>query len=308
MNIYECPKTIYKYLDYEGIKKTLTGRSFKLSRPSDFNDPLDLYIQEAFGVDQIYFLKDLQKEFSAFVSGDIDYRLLPDNPLKYGIILINQALRTASPSSIEMIKNEMVGGSIDDFFDVPRLEEVTREALEFVSKRFKDEGVFCSTVDNKNFLMWAHYADGHKGAVIEFTPNVEQDSVFLASRPVQYSKIRPLLYRSAKDMIEHSFTMTIDQSVAKIVDGLIFTKSEEWRYEQEYRLSIPDMVPEGENFSTLRFDFTELSSIFFGCRMPTDQKQELAHFARCINPNTLLFECVLSRREYEIHFKEYDID
>ena len=39
----------------------------------------------------------------------------------------------------------------------------------------------------------------------------------------------------------------------EILEGIIYVKSSEWEYEQEYRLAIPNFVTEGANFATLEF-------------------------------------------------------
>jgi len=87
---------------------------------------------------------------------------------------------------------------IEELYNLKKLEETEREVLSSVYQSFELDGVFCSTVDFKNLLMWAHYADKHEGAVIEFTPDKEKHSAFLASRKVIYSNERPVLYARLK--------------------------------------------------------------------------------------------------------------
>ncbi len=49
-----------------------------------------------------------------------------------------------------------------------RFNETTREALSDIS-------IFCITEEYDNLLMWAHYAENHKGGVIKLLPVKEID-------------------------------------------------------------------------------------------------------------------------------------
>src|SRR5215475_11011007 len=64
---------LYKYLNYEGAKKTLENRTLKLSSPSVFNDPFDMQLEEALGLEITEFAKTLGPALFDFLSGDIDY-------------------------------------------------------------------------------------------------------------------------------------------------------------------------------------------------------------------------------------------
>jgi hypothetical protein len=120
--------------------------------------------------------------------------------------------------------------------------------------------------------MWAHYADQHRGGVVEFTPCIEKDSAFLASREVRYTDVRPVLYKDPIAMIIHGMIMSVDEATESIYDRLVYTKSAEWSYEKEYRLHIPNFIPAGQQYSTLAFYEQELTAIYMGCRMEEEKK------------------------------------
>lgn len=299
---YSCPDLIYKYLDFSGLKKTLENRSFKLSRPVDFNDPLDLFIEEALGLDQSDFLLGFREEFERFICGDIDYSKLHGGSRRDSIILMNQVSKTMSREDKNSFQKEILSIPIDEMFDFLKIENSTKQLLLYLQDSFRRDGIFCSTTDNKNLLMWSHYADKHFGAVIEYCPSREKDSVLLASRPIKYSSVRPLLYRTPADMIRHSFMMSHEDSVAEIIDSLIFTKGLDWAYEKEYRLCVPYMIPDNSNYSTLNFYPEEFTSLYLGCRMTNECKDEAITLAKSINAQVKIYSTVLEKREYGLSF------
>ncbi len=87
-------------------------------------------------------------------------------------------------------------------------------------------GILCLTSNPDSVVMWSHYADKHRGIVVEFD---RCWSVFAGSkglRPVNYVRERPLwdeaVYpQSAEEIAQY--------------DAVIFNKNEEWRYESELR-------------------------------------------------------------------------
>ena len=74
------------------------------------------------------------------------------------------------------------------------------------------------SADPTSFLMWSHYANGHKGAVIE----------------VDIPDEEPELYRVIYTEFQSVFTekTQTEKDMRHIFNG----KTEEWKYEQEYRL------------------------------------------------------------------------
>lgn len=112
-----------------------------------------------------------------------------------------------------------------------------------------------------NILMWSHYANSHSGFVIEF------DSDFISGievGKVEYSDSRDFL--TYEDIDEDNFHM------------VFYKKSEEWRYEQEYRAVLPlseASEVKGGKFHLFNYNKKNIRSITFGCAMDEDKKQEI---------------------------------
>jgi hypothetical protein len=89
-----------------------------------------------------------------------------------------------------------------------------------VNKVLADLGVLCFVERPDNLLMWAHYADAHKGVCLEFDTS---DWLFQVAAKVNYSTAYPTVD-------------TANQSPQGLASTIFLTKSVEWEYEQEWRI------------------------------------------------------------------------
>lgn len=109
-----------------------------------------------------------------------------------------------------------------------------------------------------NILMWSHYADSHKGFVIEFRADFVEG---VKLEKVEYSDIRDVV--TFEDIDENNF------------DKIFFKKSSEWKYEQEYRAVLPlSSASEihDERFHLYKINKSSINSITFGCAMSEEEK------------------------------------
>ncbi len=299
---YECPEKIYKYLGFEGLKKTLENRSFQLSKPSLFNDPFDTNIEETLPKQTPEFLKDFLPALYDFISTNQNVCTNRYPLLK----IIGSHLKALSPEKRKLFREQFLNTPIQEIYNVESLENSNRELIQNFTDQFESDGVFCTTIDKQNLLMWAHYADHHKGAVIEFTPCRESDSVLLASKKVSYSNCRPVLYDSAEEFVHHSFLMSPNESIEILLNRIVFTKSLEWQYEQEYRLCVPYLIKKGEKYSYLEYKAHELTAVFLGCRMTDDNCLQATTLARQINPHVNIYKGSTLSREFGLEFEKIE--
>lgn len=114
-------------------------------------------------------------------------------------------------------------------FDLPyQKQAATTHAFQ---KWDSQVGILSLSAAEKNLLMWAHYADSHRGMLIEFDPKhlffnaanrTDAEFDFGMLTEVFYSKTRP------KDHVEKT-------SLLEIIP-MLKTKSVEWIKEQEWRV------------------------------------------------------------------------
>ncbi|HHF3026692.1 TPA: DUF2971 domain-containing protein [Vibrio diabolicus] len=100
----------------------------------------------------------------------------------------------------------------------------------------KAVGILCLSHKDDNILMWSHYADNHKGFVVEFEVD-SADAKYgakavvrtLIGYPVEYSENMPVITAAKGDF----------ESLKK----MFLTKSIDWEYESEYRVLTMDKGP-----------------------------------------------------------------
>lgn len=110
-----------------------------------------------------------------------------------------------------------------------------------------------------NILLWSHYADSHKGFVIEFRADFVEG---VKLEKVEYSDIRHVV--TFEDIDENNF------------DNIFFRKSSDWEYEQEYRAVLPlsnASEIHDERFHLYKINKSSINSITFGCAMSEEEKK-----------------------------------
>lgn len=100
-------------------------------------------------------------------------------------------------------------------------------------KRFWREGrgfiSFCHPDKRACPLMWSHYADAHRGIMLEFQTSGDP---FAKVQKVDYDQARPHI--KADEM--KSLTVSASSKLVELGDKIALRKSPAWKHEQEYRL------------------------------------------------------------------------
>ncbi|MCW7551645.1 DUF2971 domain-containing protein [Endozoicomonas gorgoniicola] len=222
----------YKYLPFdEGSKCILTKGTIKFSNPTKFNDPFDCF--PYYDIESINRLPETRKE------------------------LVREASNQSGFSPAEHIKNKRkIINNIKSSF----------ENKNFATSILDSVGVVSLTRTPVSILMWSHYADFHKGFVVEFKipvmlPEREKYRMdrWLPCLKVKYSKNRPIL----------KYGMDNHQ---QLLNKILLTKSRIWKYEKEER------VIDTKNGPGIRTYLRDklLCSVIAGAKMEQDDFKELS--------------------------------
>ena len=294
---------IYKYMGKDGAHKTISNCSLRFARPSEMNDPFDVYIDDLFNIEVKGLLaRSLIQWHDLLCSDPATFAKKTETDVEAAYSLSSRINKL--PESERVLKRDIL-----DSIDIEQLYpdmKIMRENLEaerlVVVERLKSTSIFCATKNNSNLLMWAHYAEKHEGVVLGFRPDLERDSFLRLLKPVIYTDQRPQFYE-----FDSHWKSDVDQATrqrigAKINTRMIYSKSKHWAYEEELRLDIPSEVKEGEPASFLKFYPTELVEIYFGCRMSESNKTEILILAKKLNPSISAFNSRLANQTYELEF------
>lgn len=132
----------------------------------------------------------------------------------------------------------------------------THEDIDFLNNRDEGEnlgealkdymslhGIISLTTSNENITMWSHYADKHKGVVIELLVDENApEKLFINSTgpntpPFNYQDFifQPINYSDKRG----SFDISKVSSLDTVKEHYYFTKAEQWKTEDEYRFITP---------------------------------------------------------------------
>ena len=162
----------YKYLPFtEGSSKVLTDGTIKFTCPNEFNDPFDS--KPHYDPDSLDTFLDRRPEWMERVR------------ISKG--LTSQQFKTQKHECVENLKMAIESGS-------------------FWQSMISDVGVLSLSRAPLSILMWSHYADDHKGFLVEFkipTTSVLDSEItyleYLVPSEVKYVKVRPKLDVGERD-------------------------------------------------------------------------------------------------------------
>jgi DUF2971 family protein len=125
-------------------------------------------------------------------------------------------------------------------------------------------GILCFSAINDNLLMWAHYADSHKGFALEFDSEDEEFKKLGDLYEVKYDRMRAVVDAVKQPTIE-----------------FYIRKSLEWGYEREYRLLRHLNACERRSLSAGDFYFVRMprscvKAVYLGTRMDRSLAQQIS--------------------------------
>jgi hypothetical protein len=299
----QLPKIIYKYVDQDGARKIIANRTLRFGRPSGMNDPFDVYIDDLFdvGINEIHqrwvpqLFEILEKDPVGFASQvDAD---------PADVALISGLINSASQDKRAALLAGLTPMMLEEFDDsLGAMRDDLEKRRQDIIAQFQDSAIFCATLSCNNLLMWAHYAQQHRGVVLGFKPDIEQDSFLRLMKPVRYTDIRPAFYGHLEDTIRRGSTFT-ENDMTEFRDSFIYSKSTHWSYEEELRIDIPHGVPAGDSATFLNFYPSELCEMYLGVRADEAFKAEIITAARTLNPDIAIFDAHLEKGSYALVFK-----
>lgn len=211
---------LHKYVDEKGID-IIENLRVKASDPNTFNDPFEFVLGVVPGdADEIR--RTFRKVYSAGEDLDKLYRLAKDRGIPESAT--KQQFR-------EFFKKSLPSNQIDETLD--RMHKTLEDlAIEFRKKSSKDLRVMCFSMPKKvscegEILMWAHYANNHKGMRFHLNTN-EFRIISKDFFPVEYSSKR-------EGINMRDFLLKGDNGVREVYGKYLKTKSNAWSYEEEHR-------------------------------------------------------------------------
>lgn len=273
---------LYKYLDVQGAKLTLGSRTFKHAKPTDFNDVEDLTVQSIFPEDVERALERLTNSFTDVIVRNLDKQPTCSEPMRAKVALLQRVYRE-NPRAAEFVKDQLGRDPDKKIFDVEHMRARSQAFVHEINEHLQANRVLCVTTEKTSERVWKEYAQNHEGIALRIEPNVEKVSKFQLFRRVEYCEKRPSLYADTLDFIEGSLFGDQEARLKIMVERIIYSKTLKWQHENEYRLAVP--IRSGENWNTLPYHPEEVTELYLGLAMTNEDKEEIIHKARAINPS-----------------------
>ena len=140
-------------------------------------------------------------------------------------------------------------------------------------------GVFCLSEVRDNILMWSHYADGHRGFCLQFHIKPEAYPFGELLFKVEYASSYP----------EINIMRGREDQTRKV----LWTKSDFWKYEKEWRIFDPDKGP-----GIRVFPAEMLTGVIFGCEMPHEDRQLIREWAKGRKVPLTLYQTTKKEKEF----------
>ena len=148
---------------------------------------------------------------------------------------------------------------------------------EYASKQtdlIKKFRVACFTTNPFSMLMWAHYADSHKGFCVEYAvpvPNEHNIGLLQNLLPVIYSDERVSVLEEC--LADLKCSKVTDEIASAIYKYGLLTKSIDWLYQNEWRLiSLDDMLSDKGGYNC---SFFPISKVFLGAKMSGEKRKDI---------------------------------
>lgn len=156
-----------------------------------------------------------------------------------------------------------------------------------ISKRF---GILCLATNPDHKLMWGHYADGHRGFLLEFDTNNPRFVLKDQMHQVIYSDVPP----------------TYDPAIGS--QGWWKIKNKDWEYEGEYRITMMlekcerRICPNGKIVYLQHMPRECVKAVYMGLKMEKSMKNRLREI--CQSAGIDLFEAEFLKDGVSYEFRK----
>ncbi|MGU9981681.1 DUF2971 domain-containing protein [Phreatobacter sp. HK31-P] len=276
------PDILYKYLSPGNFAKFCTTRTLRVSQKSVLNDVFEFRGRAKSVIDE---------RFKSGISRALRliFRRLIDRPdflfamLKQTAIQ-NRIFITPDQSALlgHMVLNPRLKAQIQDFINskisdievliaqnIERLADLLNNSFA-IEDMLRGVGMLCLAERPLNQPMWAHYAEGEKGAVV----GIRTSSTRFFRPPST-----PVPGASILGRVRYSDD--IAECIFDDVYSVFLNKSLDWSYEREWRgiykleeTSIVGSDPAGSDIHVIEFDVSDIAEIYFGYNFDIETSME----------------------------------
>ncbi len=252
------PTKLYKYrsladdMQWQYARNIIVDNEFYFCRPTEFNDPFECR--------PMFRVEGTVDEIALYF-----YKLLSRNRPE----LDEQSRRSMAATKASQMAADPPG-QLQAFIE------------RFHETQINNYGVLSLSADPENILMWAHYANNHRGICLEFSTDKALDNLCYAE-PVTYQDEFPTIN-----------VLTAGDDPPQMMRTMLITKSKLWKYEQEWRLV--DLDGHGPK----QFNPGTLTGIIVGAKCSEESLGRLVTMANGRSPKPAFYSAALSNNAFKV--------
>lgn len=278
---------LFKYATAPTAIRVLASQSVRYSSPILFNDPFDVPRHFDLGFTFNEFREEVVKCFENYLAGNGS----PGSP--NARLALDQMRKRLKDRSAEAMLNDL-----RLFLALFAQREFEKTASDFQAAwddRVPGMRMCCFSDTAMSPVMWAHYSDNHRGAVLQFESSDERDSVSLMAQPVRYQQGRPSLPPAATWARALLGETEIDWDA--YLHEYFYVKAAEWNYEREYRVSTHMNEAESGLFSDYVFHPLDLRGVVLGAAVSSDNEAILRALVHHKYPHADVHRIIINLHE-----------
>ena len=290
-------RPFYKYTSPSAALAMLSTEMARYSTPLLFNDPFDVQTGLHFDFDLSSLHESVIDRLSQLAAA-VEYS--PVDPEDVWAKVVLEARRYFPTHGFS--KERWLARTEPSF---SRLLQVIRDTQQDYQRHWREAvlpgmRVFCVSETRDNLLMWAHYAQDHKGAVFELWSLPEEDNPLSAAVPVEYVE-QPIPFYTRDEWIEDMVgTRRLD--FGSLYRRYACTKSTHWAHEQEWRAWYPLSETEKYDYSPIRP--SELKAVYLGCQSEPDFQSQVRRLLQEKYPQARLFVARKAETTYALAYAD----
>ncbi len=251
-------------------RSVLQNSSLRWSSPILFNDPFDVPRELAFNLSP----KSIVRAIAHRMASLIECPPEDTSDLEPKIRLIIETMK----HGITDDQRTEILARLADSGEIHHPTETSMKAFREMWRRsLTDFRILCLTESPAHAAMWYHYADRYKGVVIEFRCDDRLDSAWLAAKPVSYLSTKPTVYTA--DGWAELLTTEKEIALNRLLHTTTYTKSLDWSYENEWRITSFRRPSDTGLFTDYQFDPREVAAIYFGPYISTSDRIAISTLA-----------------------------
>ncbi|MFW0776455.1 MAG: DUF2971 domain-containing protein [Rickettsiales bacterium] len=246
-------------------------------------------ISKLFPEDQEQSLEIIRDNLFTILLNNTDHRLAYSNP---GLAIIQQAFRN-NPDLANIVHEELQKDSISELYDVDRIRRISEDNVKEINAHLQGYRVLCGSDNILSRRMWQDYANDGKGMAlcIEPSPIPQKDSIFKLFKEVKYFTERPTLFASTLEFLSGSLFEEQEALIARTIDRVIYSKTNIYSYESEYRCVWP-LLSHEEHLGDLykKFHAEEITGLYLGENAEDANKALFIKLSKEINPDISIYQ------------------